>query len=571
MAKDGQSRRARRSRRYREVVRVLWDERLFTIIRAAGMEKDAPGPVHTTSEEATASAVEGGAEPAGGKHASPEVRLRRGLERLGPTFIKIGQMLSTRRDLVPPAVADELAKLQDEVPSVSWEEMEQILREELGGSADEFFAEFGTDPMAAASIGQVYRARLHDGRPVAVKIQRPDARQVIETDLDILLSQARFVAQHSEWARALGVPAVAEDMAQVLRAELDYAHEARSMLTFHEAFDGSDEVFFPAPLMDLTTDRVLTMELVKGIPGSHLEELRAAEIDTERMVQRGVDCYFRQIFEMGTYHADPHAGNLVAMRDGRVGFVDFGRVGVISRQHRSAVFDILIAVMEDDPADATQALLSMSTVDPGLDVAELQADIGRVTTLYRESQHRPDVLQVTLLETLAAMRKHRIDVSSEVVQLLTTLGVLEGVASQLHPGFSVIEAAKPFALRLLVKSFGPRAWADESLHALRRYRRLLEELPKSLSRVLRRAADGEFRLGVRPEGFEDVLRGLREMVDRLALSILVAAFVLAFAYIAAQGGLSDWIRWIAGGVLVFSALIAMWLLVSIVAATRRRR
>jgi ubiquinone biosynthesis protein len=274
---------------------------------------------------------------------------------------------------------------------------------------------------------------------------------------------------------------------------------------------------------------------------------------------------------MGTYHADPHAGNLFAMPDGRVGFVDFGRVGVISRQHRSAVFNLLIAVIDDDPMDATDALLSMAGPDPRLNVGELQADLERVTTLYRESQHRRDVLRATLLETLKTVSKHHVDLSNDIVQLVTTLSVLEGVASEIHPGFSMIEAAQPFAKHLLIKSFGPDAFRDESLHALRRYRTLLEELPVSLTRMLRRAASGEFQVGVRPEGYRNVLGSLHEMVDRLALSVLVAAFVLAFSYMTAQGGLADWIRWIAGGVLSLSAVMAIWLLGSIIVATWRRR
>lgn len=451
------------------------------------------------------------------------------------------------------------------------EEMALVLTEELGAPAGELFQEFDSAPLAAASIGQVYRARLHDGRVVAVKIQRPGARDAIETDLDILLSWARFLAYRSEWARDRDLPVIAADIAHVLRAELDYLHEARCMRAFRDAFEGSEEVFFPEPVTDLTTSRVLTMEMVDGVPGSRPEELRAAGVDTDLMVRRGVESYFRQIFEMGMYHADPHAGNLYALPDGRVGFVDFGRVGVISRQHRRAVFDMLVAVMDDEPADAAEALLDMATAAPGLEVVELQADLARVASLYREGQGRRDVLEVTLRETLATVRKHGLNVSSDIVQLITTLGVLEGVASQLHPGFSVIDAAKPFAARLLVTSMAPRAWQDEALRGLRRYRRLFEELPIAVTRALRRAGEGEFKVGVRPEGYQDAMRRLHEMVDTLALSILTAAFVLAFAYLMAQDALADWARVVAGIVLALSALLAAWLLVAIVLAARRRR
>jgi len=566
------SRRGRRWHRYREIVGVLWDERVFRLMRAAGMESEAPGPLPTDAE---AAALEAEAREKVGehpdRHAPYEVRIRRALERLGPAFIKMGQILSTRRDLIDPALAAELAKLQDQVPTVPWDEMAPTIHEELGASPSELFAEFDTEPLAAASIGQVYRAKLHDGRTVVVKIQRPGVRDVMETDLDILVTQAHSIAQHTDWGRSQNVAGIADEIVRVLRGELDYLQEARNMARFKEAFADSDDVFFPAPIWDLTTSHVLTMEMVGGIPGSRLDDLREAGVDTSRMVRNGVDCYFRQIFDMGTYHADPHAGNLFSLPDGRVGFVDFGRVANISHQHRQAVFDMLMAVMDDDPVDATEALLSICSSDPSLDVAALQRDLTQVVTLYRESQGRPDVLQLTLQETLAAIRRHRLALPGDIAVLLTTLGVLEGVASQIDPAFNIIEAAKPFAQRVLVKSLGPQAWPHEIMRALRRYRKLAEDLPVALTRALRRASEGEFRLAVRPEHYEDAMRGLQDMVNRLAFALLLAAFVLAFAYISAQEQLADWIQWVAGAVLCLSALAALTLLFSIVAAMMRRR
>jgi ubiquinone biosynthesis protein len=564
------SRRGRRWHRYREIVGVLWDERVFRLMRAAGMEHDAPGPFPSEAEGID-EFIDRATAPPDTKHAPYEVRIRQALERLGPAFVKLGQILSTRRDLIDPLLANELAKLQDQVPTVPWEEMEQTLFDELGGRPEELYAEFDTEPMAAASIGQVYRARLHDGRAVAVKIQRPGVRETMETDLDILLTQAHFIAQHSDWGRTQNVAAIADEIVRVLRAELDYLQEARNMARFREEFADAADVFFPAPIWDLTTMRVLTMDMVEGIPGSRVDELDAAGVDRPRMVHSGVDCYFRQIFDMGFYHADPHAGNLFSLPDGRVGFVDFGRVANISHQHRQAVFDMLMAVMDDDPVDATEALLSMCAADPSLDVALLQKDLSHVVSLFRESQGRPDVLQVTVHETLATIRKHRLGLPGDIAVLLTTLGVLEGVARQIDPEFAVIDAAKPFAQHVLMKSFGPQAWPHELMRALRRYRKLLEDLPVALTRALRRASEGEFRVAIRPEHYEDAMRGLTEMVNRLAFAILVAAFVLAFAYISAQTALADWIQWAAGAVLGLSALLALWLLLSIVVAIVRRR
>ena len=566
-----QSPRGRRARRYRQVAHILWEEHCFSVLHAWGLALYVPGPVpHGGGEGAQRQEPPSGQHP-DGRDAPPEVRLRRALERMGPAFIKIGQILSTRRDLIDPALAAELAKLQDEVPALPWAEMAPTLVEELGGPPGELFAEFDTSQATSASLGQVYRARLHDGRPVAVKIQRPGTRESVEVDLDILLTQARFLERHSEWARDQNAVAIAEDIVGILLGELDYLREARNMDMLRAAFEDDEHVYFPAPVWDLTTSRVLTMDLVEGIPGTHLEELHEAGVDTEAMVRMGVDCYFTQIFELGRYHADPHAGNLFAMPAGRVGFVDFGRIGIISWQHRQGIFDLLLAIMDDDAVDATEALLSVCTTDHSMDVGALQQDLAHVVSLYRASRGRPDVLQLTVQEALATLRRHHVRVPGEIVQLLATLTVLEGVATQISPGFVMLEAVRPHARRLLIQSFGPHAWRHELGLILRRYRKLLEELPVAVNRTLRRAGEGEFRLAVRPADYEDALRGLQDLADRLALAILMAAFVLAFAYITAQPHLPDWLRWITGFVLAVSAVIAAFLLASIILALRRRR
>jgi ubiquinone biosynthesis protein len=342
--KAPQSRGALRRARYREIAKVLWEERVLSAFKGSGLEEHVPQD-----------AVEPAPEPAGKeKDLPPAVRIRHALERLGPAFIKMGQILATRRDLVTPDLAAELAKLQDDVPTLPWEEMRERIESELGGSVGELFATFDETPLAAASIGQVYRATLPDGTAVAVKVQRPGVSETMEMDLEILIEQAHRIGAHTQWGKDFDVAALADEFAAVLRSELDYTHEGRALDRFRAAFEDDTDVVFPAVYWDHTSSRVLTMDFVDGTPATALEEGRVEGIDGARVVELGVAAYFRMIFEMGYYHADPHAGNIFALSGGRIAFVDFGRVATVSERNRDATFDMLLAIFDDDPPGAAR-------------------------------------------------------------------------------------------------------------------------------------------------------------------------------------------------------------------------
>lgn len=549
-----------RTARYQEIAGILWDERLYELLTPGGFDRLFAGAAVSDGPSAVES------DPL-------EPRIRRAVERLGPAFIKAGQLLATRRDLISPALVKELEKLQDDVPAVPFAAIEERIQLELGALPSEIFATFDEEPLAAASIGQVHRATLSDGRRVVVKVQRPGVTEQMAVDLDIMERQSQSAGRHLSIARDMDVPGVALRFLDALRSELDYLREARSMEMFRAAFEDADKVAIPWVDWDRTTSRVLTMGELEGIPGTHHAEMDAAEVDRHALVQLGVSAYFKQIFMIGSFHADPHQGNLFAMPDGRVGFVDFGRVSSISERDRDRAMDLVSALVDADEERATEVLIETTRAGPDVDRAALQLEVADLIEAYLATDAKSIGLDGVFERMFGMIQRYGLKMPDELAMLFITMGTLEGVANTLDPAFSFATAARPLVEKLL-----PHRWGRDRLErAFRRsgprYFRLVEDLPYLLDALLRRASSGEFRMAVRPVETEDLTSQLESIASRLSYALILAALILGTAMLLSRSGdrIPDEILTLLDIVSILAVGTVAWLLFSSFRRSRGRK
>jgi ubiquinone biosynthesis protein len=542
--------------RYRQIVSILADEGLDNMLDVTGLRRFQPVTTRLRPERES--------------RESFGVRLKHTLERCGPTFVKIGQVASTRPDLIPEDIIVELRKLQDDVAPFPDDEAYAMIEAELGGPISELFSEFDRVALAAASLGQVYTAKLPDGTPVCVKVQRPNVEHVVETDLDILLTQARFVATHSELADRYDVVEITTEFANAVLSELDYLSEGANAERLGEDFADDPTVHFPQVFWEYTTRRVLTTERLFGLPFNKPEQLSEAGLDRPELAKLGIYCYLEQIFVNGFYHADPHPGNLFALDDGRVGFTDFGRCGTISKVGREQLADLFMAIIDDDSGLAVDTLLNAAGNPGDIDVAELERDVSRLITKYYNKSLNQIRIGDLIGEVLDLVRDHHLMLSSELAMLLTTLVVLEGLGRLLDPTFDFVAVTSPFARKITTARMSPAALSRAFSQSLRRLVRVGQELPESLTRLLRRAGQGEFRVAVHPTGFDPIMKRFEEATNRLAFALVVAAFVVGLSFMLSKTEMPPGFIWVARVFWAGALFVGSWFFISILRAHYRK-
>lgn len=481
------------------------------------------------------------------RRAEPYTRpehIRLALEELGPTFMKLGQILSTRADLLPPDYQTELAKLQDAAPTLPREVIEKTIVAELGQPIEDLFANFDFTPLAAASIGQAHAATLLDGTHVVVKVRRPGAVEQIEEDLELLHNLAVTASRRWELAHQYDLIGLVQDFARTLRAELDYIREGKNAERFATNFAHDTTIHIPRIFWKTTTTQVLTLERIYGIKINDLTAIDAAALDRSVLAEHAAHSILKMIFEDGFFHADPHPGNFFIEANGRIGLIDFGMVGTVDENTREALVRVLVAITSQDTERLVDAFLDLGVTQQAVDRLALRRDLDLLLSHYYGMPLGEMAIGPLLNETLSIVRRHHLQLPSNLAQLLKATIMNEGLGTQLDPSFRLTTILVPYARRLILKQYSPAFWAKQLMQTGTDAAWLGVELPQQVRRLLSELERGTLKVSVQPAGVEPTLKRFETIANRIVLGVIAAAFINGLAILMSVYHPVAWGWWI---------------------------
>lgn len=452
---------------------------------------------------------------------SREKRIRLALTELGPTFIKLGQVLSLRPDLIGPELAAELTSLQSELPADPAEKVRELVAKELGKPVEELFAEFEGDAIASASIGQVHMARLLDGRRVVVKVQHADIQSKVREDMEVLAGLATL-ATHIPELEVWKPTVLVEQLSKSLKRELNFSRELQNLQLFARELEHYPGIRIPAPYPELSSSRVLTMELLCGLPVSKFKEAEQSGIDDatrQRLAKTAAEVYVEMIFIHGVYHADPHPGNVLVVGECDLGLLDFGMVGRIDDRLRETIEEMLLAVASRDTSLLTTLIKRVGNTPPRLDESLLSIDVADLIANYGSQPLDSFDLSGALNDVTDIMHRHQISLPPQTSLLIKMLITLEGTLRLLSPHFSLLEVMQPFFRRMWLRRLSPKRQARRVRRIYMELESLLETLPGQVSSVMQLVQEGRLDVHL-------AHKGLSPSVNRIVLGLLISSVFL---------------------------------------------
>lgn len=505
------------------------------------------------------------------KEPTTPVRLLQAIEALGPTFVKFGQLLSTRSDLLPSDYISELSKLQDTAAPVPIEDIKSIIASELGKPVDEIYATFDESPIAAASLGQVHCATLHDGSRVIAKVQRPHIRETIESDIEILYSMARFLEKRWERARTYGLMEVVDEFAITIREELDYTREAQNTQRLKDNLAHEKRARVPEICWDLVTERVLTMEHIEGVKITDIAELASIGVDRKDISSTLASIFFRQIFIDGFFHSDPHPGNLLVTEDQRIALLDAGQVRQLDAGSRNGLISMLMAYENRDTRRFAEEVVSIGISLGDVDIPALTYDLEKVLRYYYNLPTRAINMGQILARVMDVSARHRIRLPVGFAVLGKVLANIDGINRLLNPDFNLTEAAKPYMSMAVREQLSPSELLADVYQSIIDTKSFLLALPEHLGQLLRKAIEGTLRVEFKHKGLEELESRLDKITNRLAFALIIGASLIGSSIIAVSKQTSTGILGLPLlGLIgyVVAIVLGMWLLISIIRSGR---
>jgi ubiquinone biosynthesis protein len=492
-------------------------------------------------------------------------RVRMAFEELGPTYIKLGQILSTRPDLVQVDFIHELSKLQDEVPPFPFEEAKRIVESELREPLESVFETFEETPLASASIGQVHRARYLDGEDVAIKVQRPGIQRLIDIDLEIMLHLATLAQRHIEELSFHQPVKIVEEFVKTLERELDYTIEATSMERVSREFLNDPTVYIPKVYRETTTSRVLTTELVNGIKISKLDQLDQEGYDRKKITFRGAHVCLSQIFDHGFFHADPHPGNIFVLPDNVICLLDFGMVGTIDRNTREDFVELVDSIVRRDETRAANCLLKITSWDEEPNMRAFEKDVAEFIGQHLYKPLKEIELGKLLQHLLELAAHHQLRIYPDIFLMMKALSTVESVACKLDPDFDMLQHAEPFIKKIKLQRFSPSRLESDVLSLSSQIFTFLKDFPKDLLEITRLIRQKKLFFSHELQGLDQMLATHDQISNRISFSIIIAALIIGSALIVISKTPPLFYGISLIGIIGFlaAAIMGIWLLVAI--------